>query len=358
MKIPFLNIKPQHEALKAELEQVMAEVVDSGWYVGGQVVETFENDFAQYIGAKNCISCGNGTDALELILEGYEIGEGDEVIIPSFTWVSDGESVVRAGAKPVFADVEVNTFNLSVERIRQLITKKTKAIIAVHLFGLPAELDAIKDLCIEKGIKLIEDCAHAHGAVYDTQKVGGIGDAALFSFYPTKNLGALGDGGAVVTNDQRLADRIRLIKDHGQVVRDKHVLAGRNSRLDTLQAAVLSVKLKYLDQSNKERARLADIYLKALADTDLRLPKKQEGRIWHLFTVLSKQRDELKAHLAKVGIQTAIHYPTPIHKMEAFKNEISLPNAEKISNQILSLPLFPGLKEAEIEYVVEGIKSF
>ncbi|MEP2772526.1 MAG: DegT/DnrJ/EryC1/StrS family aminotransferase [Fulvivirga sp.] len=352
MKVPFLDIKKQHESIRHALDEAVAKVINSGWFIGGEYVERFENEFATYLGAKHCVTCGNGTDALELILEAYEIGAGSEVIMPSFTWVSDAEAVVRSGAKPVFADVAVDTFNLSADHIRPLITHKTKAIIVVHLFGLPCDLNPIKALCSEHGIKLIEDCAQAHGAVYQSQKVGTIGDAALFSFYPTKNLGALGDGGAVVTNSTDLADRIRLIKDHGQPVRDQHLLAGRNSRLDSLQAAVLSLKLKHLDAWNAERARLAADYLKELENTSLKLPLMQQGRVWHLFTVLSEHRDELKDHLAEADIQTAVHYPTPLHKMNAFKHELSLPNAEKLSSQILSLPLYPGLSEDNVRYII------
>jgi len=358
MKVPFLDINKQHDSIRHALDEAIAKVINSGWFIGGEYVERFENEFATYLGAKHCVTCGNGTDALELILEAYEIGAGDEVIIPSFTWVSDAEAVVRAGAKPVFADVAIDTFNLSVENIRPLITDQTKAVIAVHLFGLHADLSSLKSLCNAQEIKLIEDCAQAHGAVYQNQKVGTIGDAALFSFYPTKNLGALGDGGAVVTNSTDLADRIRLIKDHGQPVRDQHLLAGRNSRLDSLQAAVLSLKLKHLDAWNAERARLAAVYLKELENTSLKLPRMQKGRVWHLFTVLSEHRDELKDHLAKADIQTAVHYPTPLHKMNAFKHELSLPNAEQISDQILSLPIYPGLTKVQQAHVIDTIKRF
>lgn len=358
MKVPFLDINKQHDSIRHKLDEAVAKVINSGWFIGGEYVERFENEFASYLDAQHCVTCGNGTDALELILEAYEIGAGDEVIIPSFTWVSDAEAVVRAGAKPVFADVAIDTFNLSVENIRPLITNQTKAVIAVHLFGLPADLAPLKSLCDTHDIKLIEDCAQAHGAVYQNQKVGTIGDAALFSFYPTKNLGALGDGGAVVAYSSDLADRIRLIKDHGQPVRDQHLLAGRNSRLDSLQAAVLSLKLKHLDAWNVERARLAAVYLKELENTSIKLPLMQQGRVWHLFTVLSAQRDELKDHLAKADIQTAVHYPTPLHKMNTFKHELSLPNAEIISSQILSLPLYPGLTETQQAHVINTIKRF
>ncbi len=358
MKVQFLDIARQHAPIQAELDATIEQVVKSGWYIGGEYVDRFENEFAKYLSVNHCVSCGNGTDALELILEAMGIGPDDEVIVPSFTWVSDAEAVARCGAKPVFADVNLTTFNLSVDNINPYITSQTKAIIAVHLFGLPCDMDPIKDLCEEHGIKLIEDCAQSHGAHYKDQKIGTIGDAALFSFYPTKNLGALGDGGAVVTNDKSLNDKIRLIKDHGQTQRDKHVLVGRNSRLDTIQAAILSVKLQYLDQWNKERERLADVYLNELANTNLALPISQKGRVWHQFTVLSEQRDDLRVHLSEAGVQTAIHYPTPIHKMTTFNNDLNLPNAEKIASQILSLPIYPGLTEAKQEYVIDMIKRF
>ncbi len=358
MKVPFLDINKQNEPIKKELSTAIEKVIDSGWFVGGEYVEQFEHAFAHYINADHCVSCGNGTDALELILEGMGIGAGDEVIVPSFTWVSDAEAVVRCGATPIFADVDIKTYDLSAELIASHITTRTKAVIAVHLFGLPCDLSPIKKLCVEHDLKLIEDCAQAHGALYQNQKVGTIGDAAAFSFYPTKNLGALGDGGAIVTNNTDLANKIRLIKDHGQTTRDVHKTTGRNSRLDSLQAAVLLLKLKQLDAWNTERAKLANMYLDRLSGNVKQLPMQQEGRVWHLFTILVEQRDALKSFLEAADIQTAIHYPTPIHKMAAFNNDLNLPNAEKIASQILSLPLYPGLTEAQQAHVIDTIKRF
>ncbi|MTI22752.1 DegT/DnrJ/EryC1/StrS family aminotransferase [Fulvivirga sp. RKSG066] len=358
MNIPFLELKRHHQDIQNELNAVTQKVVEEGWYVGGPRVKQFEEEFAAYLGARHCISCGNGTDALELVLEAMEIGPGDEVIIPSFTWVSNAEVVIRVGAKPVFADLPAHGYNISAEMIEPLININTKVIMAVHLYGVPCDMPAIMHLAKKHDIKVIEDCAQAHGAHIEGQKVGTFGNASAFSFYPTKNLGALGDGGAVVTNDNTLSDKIRLLADHGQQVRDKHLTVGRNSRLDTLQAAVLSLKLKHLDQWNAERAQLANQYLEGLKDCDLILPTSNESRVFHLFTIMSSRRDALKEHLSEKGIATAIHYPKAIHQIEAYHSNEHLPSAEKAASQILSIPLFPGLRKEEVSRLVEEVRRF
>lgn len=359
MKIPFLNLDRSHAAIESELEDAFRSVLDSGWFIGGKEVEKFENEFAKYIGVEHCVTCGNGTDALELILKAFGIGTGDEVILPSFTWVSDAEAVLNVGATPVLADINESNYLLSVDSVREKITANTKAIIAVHLYGSAAVLIGLRQLCKEHSVKLIEDCAQAHGAQIEGKQVGSIGDAAAFSFYPTKNLGALGDGGAVTTNNEELAHRIRLIANHGQSRRDEHEVVGRNSRLDPMQAAFLNIKLGYLDQWNKERERLAEVYLAELDGLPITLPENQPGRVFHLFVIALEERDSLKVHLENKGIQAAIHYPKAIHQISAYKQYSSdLPNAEKAAAQVLSLPLYPGLIEEEVRMVTKEIRRF
>jgi len=358
MKIPFLDIKRQQSSIQEELNAVAQDVIQGGWFIGGEYVDRFEKDFAKYNGIDHCVSCGNGTDALELILRGLDIGQGDEVIIPSFTWVSDAEVIKAVGAEIVFADIEAESFNISAETIAPCITPGTKAIIVVHLYGIPCDMEPILALAKKHSIKVIEDCAHAHGAIYKGKKVGSWGDASAFSFYPTKNLGALGDGGAVLTHDHKLAEKISLLSNHGQVQRDEHVMIGRNSRLDTLQAAFLSVKLKYLDEWNEERRRLAQIYLEGLKGADIILPSNDIERVFHLFVIRTKKRDALKNFLFEQGIETAIHYPKAIHQIDAYQTDITLLNSEKAVEEVLSLPLYRGLSEEEVSKVVDEICLF
>ena len=358
MKVSFLNLRKQQAGLKEKLLATTSNIIEEGWYIGGKYVEQFEHAFSEYLKAGSCISCANGTDALELILRGFGIGKGDEVIVPSFTWVSDAEVVHAVGARPVFADIPMDSYCIAEETIANLITSKTKAIIVVHLYGSPCDMDPIINLGKKYGIKVIEDCAQAHGASYKGKMVGTIGDAAAFSFYPTKNLGALGDGGAIVTNDAALAHTVRLLKDHGQKARDKHVAIGTNSRLDALQAAVLSLKLSYLDQWNDERRRLAQIYLSGMNKMNVKLPDNKIDRVFHLFVIQTAFRNQLKEYLSEHGIETAIHYPTPIHKIEAYQVSEVLPNSERATREVLSLPLYPGMEDAEVEYVIKHIKAF
>ncbi|UII30197.1 DegT/DnrJ/EryC1/StrS family aminotransferase [Fulvivirga ulvae] len=358
MKVSFLDLKRQQAEIKEKLLTTTSNIIEEGWYIGGKHVTQFEHAFSGYLKAENCISCANGTDALELILKGFGIGKGDEVIVPSFTWVSDAEVVHAVGARPVFADIPMDSYCISGETIANLITSKTKAIIVVHLYGIPCHMDPIINLGKEYGIKVIEDCAQAHGASYMGKKVGTIGDAAAFSFYPTKNLGALGDGGAIITNDATLAQTVRLLKDHGQKARDEHVAIGENSRLDALQAAVLSLKLSYLDQWNDERRRLAQIYLSGMNKLDMKLPDNGIDRVFHLFVIQTALRNQLRKYLSEHGIETAIHYPVPIHKIEAYQVSEVLPNSERAAGEVLSLPLYPGMEDAEVEYILDHVKAF
>jgi len=359
MKIPFLDLKLINKPIETQLKEAILQTVDSGWFIGGEPVEKFENAFTDYIGTTKCVSCGSGTDALELILQGYGIGPGDEVILPSFTWISDAEAVINVGAMPVFADINSSGYNLSFDDVESKITSKTKAIIIVHLFGIVCDPEPFISLSRKHSLKLIEDCAQAHGATFKSKKAGNLGDAAAFSFYPTKNLGALGDGGAITTNDNKLADQIRLLTNHGQIARDVHQISGRNSRLDTIQASILSVKLNYLEQWNEKRAELAKIYLKELSNSALDLPDLHKTSAYHLFVVRSYNRDALKTYLEENGIETAIHYPTPIHQMKPFIKEYNpLENAEKASKEVLSLPCNPAISSDQAQYLVDVIKRF
>ncbi len=359
--IKFLDLKALHAPIQDELSEAVQRVVASGWYIGGEEVRQFEEDFASYLKVGHCIGCASGTDALELILRAFGIGPGDEVIVPAMTWVSDAEAVKLVGATPVFADVLENEYTIDPRSISGQITERTRAIIAVHLYGLPCRMTEIMELAKKRDIKVIEDCAHSHGATLGGMKTGGLGDAAALSFYPTKNLGALGDAGAVTTNDPAVAEKIRLLSDHGQPTRDKHVLIGKTSRLDPIQAAVLNVKLKYLDQWNEVRASNARHFLEALQDTGLKLPYVPEGvtHVYHQFVIQSKQRNRLRDYLLTQGIETAIHYPKalpdlPIYNCERYRAG-DFPVSERLSQTALSLPI---LAEASMQnHLVKQIKD-
>ncbi len=364
MKVPFFALDRQYRTIKTEIDQVVASVLGGGSYIGGAPVRQFEEMFADYLHAGHCIGVGNATDALELILRGMDIGEGDEVLVPAHTWISGAEVVDMVGAKPIFVDIHKELYTIDPTSVSARISVRTKAIIAVHLYGKPAPMDVLMPLAKEKGLRLIEDCAQAHGAMIGTRKVGSIGHAAAFSFYPTKNLGAYGDGGAIVTNDGVLARKCRLLANHGQPQRDKHELIGRNSRLDTLQAAILSIKLRFLDQWNGARANHALSYEQGLEDTGLGLPLKQHGHqeVHHIYPIRSPKRDELRAFLTKRGVGTAVHYPkaiplTPAYGHRNFTKE-DFPMAHQVSNEVLSLPIFPELNPQEVAYVIDTVRDW
>ncbi|MEM8567254.1 MAG: DegT/DnrJ/EryC1/StrS family aminotransferase [Bacteroidota bacterium] len=354
--IPLVDLNKLHGPIQEELNEVIHSVVRSGWYIGGEEVEKFEASFAEYCQVKYCIGCANGTDALELILRAYDIGEGHEVIIPALTWVSDAEVVKNVGAKPVFADVD-NYYTISPESIRNRLTPRTKALIAVHLYGQSCDMDEIRKLAAEYNLIVIEDCAQAHGAKFNGTKVGGLGNAAAFSFYPTKNLGALGDAGCVTTNDSVIAKKIHLLANHGQKERDVHVLSGTTSRLDPIQAAVLYVKLKYLDQWNAKRQDNARFYVNELTGSEFILPKFQQNafHVFHQFVIRSERRKAIREKLENNDIQTAIHYPTPLSNMPFFGNYRNCPNAEAFSQSVFSIPVHPSLGLADIQRVSEQL---
>ncbi len=363
-EIPFLDMKSPYAELQSELDAAWQRVMRSGWYILGQEVETFEQEFARYVETKYCVGVGNGLEALHLILRAYDIGPGDEVIVPSNTYIATWLAVSYAGASLVPVEPVEWTYNLDPARLEAAITPRAKAILVVHLYGQTADMDAINAVARKHGLKVIEDAAQAHGARCKGKMAGNLGDAAGWSFYPGKNLGALGDGGAVTTNDATLADRIRTLRNYGSKVKYYNLEKGFNSRLDELQAALLRVKLPHLDEWNARRARIAALYLETLRDTGLVLPLVPEGMqpCWHLFVVRSKERDALQAHLKAQGIGTMIHYPVPPHLQQACRElnqpEGSFPISEAIHREVLSLPMGPHLSMEDAGQVVEAIKSF
>ncbi|NRT87552.1 DegT/DnrJ/EryC1/StrS family aminotransferase [Clostridium beijerinckii] len=364
MEVPFLNFKPMHNEIKDEILDVFEKIYDNNWFILGPHVEAFEKEFSKYCGANHCISCGNGLDALSIILRGYDIGEGDEVIVPANTYIATALAVSYVGAKVILVEPDINTFNIDVTKIEAAITKKTKAIIAVHLYGRPAEIYKIKPLCKKYNLKLIEDSAQAHGAIYNGQKAGNLGDAAGFSFYPGKNLGALGDGGAILTNDKELAEKVRAIRNYGSKIKYYNEYKGVNSRLDEIQAGYLSIKLKSLDKWNSYRQKVAKVYLEKITNNKLILPNidLETDSIWHVFALRTEFRDELVAYLNSHGISTVIHYPIPIHLQKAYKElgykEGDFPLAESISKTVLSIPIWYGMTNEEINYVIDILNKW
>ena len=362
--IPFLNLKAPYQELQAELDEAYQRVMTSGWYILGQEGEAFEQEFAAYCGAKHCIGVGNGLEALHLILRAYGIGAGDEVIVPANTYIATWLAVSYAGAQPVPVEPEERTYNLDPALIETAITPKTKAILVVHLYGQPADMDAIQALGRKYGLKVIEDAAQAHGAVYQGKRAGSLADAAGWSFYPGKNLGALGDAGAITTDDDDLADNLRMLRNYGSKVKYHNLAKGFNSRLDEFQASFLRVKLKYLDEWNARRAHLASLHCELLANTGLVLPVVPADRkaVWHLFVVRTPEREALQEYLQANGIGTLIHYPVPPHLQPAYQElgllEGSFPITERIHNEVLSLPMGPHLSTMELERVVDAIQSF
>jgi dTDP-4-amino-4,6-dideoxygalactose transaminase len=364
-RIPFLDLKPAYSELREELDAAYQRVMDSGRYILGEEVEAFESEFAGYLGAKYCIGVGNGLEALQLILRAYGIGPGDEVIVPANTYIATWLAVSHAGARPVPVEPDPNTYNLDPDHLEGAIHPNTRAILPVHLYGQPADMDPILDIARRHNLKVIEDAAQAHGADYKKRRAGSLADAAGFSFYPSKNLGAFGDAGAVVTNDEELAERVRVLRNYGSRHKYENEVKGFNSRLDPLQAAFLRVKLHHLEDWNDRRRKAAGHYLEALSQlTDLTLPRVPEWAkpCWHLFVVLHPKRDELQQHLQRKGIDTLIHYPTPPHLSAAYESEGwksgDFPIAERLANTALSLPMHPFLDPTSQEEIINAITKF
>ena len=361
-KIPFATFEYMHNEIKEEMLQKFEEVYDKGWFIQGEECAAFEKEFAEYCGSKYCVGCATGLDAIYLILKAMGIGAGDEVIVPSNTFIATALAVTYAGAKVVLVDPDEKTYNLGSEGLEAAVTEKTKAIIAVHLYGQAADMDAVKAVAQKYNLKVIEDSAQAHGATYKGKRAGSLGDAAAFSFYPGKNLGALGDAGAVVTNDKELADKVRALGCYGSKEKYHHIYQGTNSRLDEVQAALLRIKLRNLEHFNAARVAVAQKYLDGIKNEKIILPRIGENRthVWHIFPVLTEKRDEFKGYLEEHGIGTVEHYPIAIHNQEAYRKENlpKMPLAEKISAQELSLPMYYGMSDEDVQYVIDVINQF
>lgn len=364
MEIPFVSLEIMHSEIKKQVLGKFEEVYNRNRFIQGEELLKFEDEFAKLVNSKYCIGCGNGLDSLYLILRAYDIGYGDEVIIPSNTYIATALAVSYTGAKPVFVEPDINTYNIDANLIEESITKKTKAIIAVHLYGQAADMDKVKEIAKRYDLKVIEDCAQAHGTLYKGKEVGTLSDASGFSFYPGKNLGALGDGGAVVTDDKEVADKIRAIANYGSFEKYYNIYKGVNSRLDEMQAAFLNIKLKHLNKWNNDRRRIAQIYIENIKNKKIVLPYEADysKHIWHVFAIRTKERDELQKYLNYNGIGTNIHYPVPIHLQEAYKDfgykTGSFPIAEQISKEVLSLPMWYGMEDDQIGYILEKINSW
>jgi dTDP-4-amino-4,6-dideoxygalactose transaminase len=361
--IPFLDLRRVNAPFDADIRAAIGRVLESGWYIHGAEVKAFEVEFARYCDAGHCVGMANGLDALTMALRALGVGPGDEVIVPSNTFIATWLAVTAVGAIPVPVEPVERTYNLDPERVEAAITSRTRAMIPVHLYGQPADLEPLLVLAARHGIRVLEDAAQAQGSRYRGRRIGGHGDAVAWSFYPGKNLGALGDAGAVTTNDAELAERLRLLGNYGSRVKYRHEVAGGNSRLDELQAAVLRVKLGALDQCNAHRARIAKRYLAGLSGIDLVLPATlpQVDPVWHLFVVRHHQRDALAKLLAQRGVATLVHYPTPPHLQQAYASlgmgTGTFPVSERIHEEVLSLPIGPVQTDAETETVVDAVRE-
>lgn len=364
MSIPFVDLQKTHQEIKKEMTRAFKRVYGKNWFINGEENKLFENEFAKYCGTKFAIGCANGLDALYLILKGYDIGIGDEVIVPSHTFIATALAVTYAGAKPILVECDLHTYNINPKLIEASITKKTKAIIAVHLYGQCADINQIKKIAKKYNLKVIEDAAQAHGATYYDKNAGNLGDAAAFSFYPGKNLGALGDGGAVTTNNKELANKIRAIANYGSTEKYVHAFKGINSRLDEMQAAFLRIKLKKLNKWNNRRKEIAKMYLEGINNKKIIKPEieKFNEHVWHIFAIRTEERDIFKKYLLDNKINTIIHYPIAIHNQKAYSNcgynPKDYPIAEIIAKQEISLPLYYGLKNSEIKYIIKVINNY
>lgn len=365
MKIPFLDIKSQYFSIKEEIDEAINRVFESGQFVGGEEVKSFENNFASYHERRHCISTANGTDSLFTILKMLGSSPGDEVITPAWSWISTAETISATGATPIFADADPETFNISVSDVERKISSRTKIVMAVHLYGQSCDMSTLEKLCINHNLILIEDCAQAHSAKQNDQLVGSFGIASSFSFYPTKNMGAFGDAGCILTNNDELALKLRRFVNHGGLTKDEHLIEGMNSRMDTLQAAVLQIKLKHLNHWNEKRMAIASRYREKLAKTEsIILPITGSGNhhVFHLFVIRLQRRDELKLFLESKGVNTMIHYPRALPFEPAYArfnfNEKDFPVAAQLQQEVLSLPCYPEMTDEMVDYICECINEF
>ena len=365
MKIPFVDLKSQYQSIKSEMDEAISDIIDNTAFIGGKALSDFNDNFARYIGSNNAIGVGNGTDAIIIALKALGISTGDEVIVPANSFIATSEAVTAASGKVVFVDYHPDTYSIDISKIEEKVTNKTKVIIPVHLYGQPADMDPILKIAEKYNLKVLEDSAQAHGARYNNRKIGTFGDIATFSFYPGKNLGAYGDGGAIVTNNDKLADLCKMYANHGRIDKYNHEFEGINSRLDGLQAAVLNVKLKYIDNWNEQRREVASWYKKYLSSTEnIILPIELENTlpVYHLFVIRTKKRNELQQYLKENGISTGVHYPIGLPFLNAYKylnhKPEDFPVTYQYQNEILSLPIYPEMTEEMVKYVSEKINFF
>jgi len=361
MKIPLVGLFDQYQTIKPEIDEAIERIIAKSAFIGGEEVQRFEAEFAAYCEAKACVGVGNGTDAIYLTLRALDVGPGDEVITVAHTFIATSEAISMTGARPVFVDIKEDTMLMDPSRIEGAITPATRAIIPVHLYGQPCEMDAIMAIAQRHGLKVIEDAAQAHGARWRGRRAGSIGDAACFSFYPGKNLGAFGDGGAVVSQDEELIERVRMLANHGRLEKYTHKIEGVNSRLDSLQAAILRVKLRHLDEWNRKRRQHADFYLESFSSSDVKPLTIHEDAetVWHLFVVRVSDREAFQQNLKEEGIATGVHYPVPLHLQPAYEHHRippgALPVTERVSKEVVSLPMYAELAADELESVVNAV---
>ena len=364
MKVPFVSFLPMEHELDKDIREAFERVYTRSWYIEGTEDEAFEKSFAGYCGAGYCVGTGNGLDALMLALKALGIGEGDEVIVPSNTYIATALAVTYVGASPVLAEPDIHTFNIDSDRIESKITERTKAIMPVHLYGQVCDMDPIMEIAARHNLYIVEDCAQAHGATYKGKKAGAFGDVSGFSFYPGKNLGALGDAGAVVTDRKEIADKVRALGNYGSDYKYHHIYKGNNSRLDEMQAAFLAAKLPQLDRMKEERRRVAQKYLNGIRNPEIILPYVLPDAVpvWHIFAIRCRRRDELEKYLNDNGIGTNKHYPIPIHLQECYRDlgyqKGDFPIAEEISATELSLPMYYGITDEQVQYVIDRINEF
>jgi dTDP-4-amino-4,6-dideoxygalactose transaminase len=359
--VAFLDLRAAYEELREEMDAATGRVLATGWYLLGEELEQFESEYAAYIGSKHCVGVANGLDALTLVLRAWGIGPGDEVLVPSNTYIATWLAVSAVGARPVPVEPNERSYVIEADAVRAALTPATRAVIPVHLYGMAADVEAIAEVCHPLGVRVLDDAAQGHGATVRGKRVGSQGDAAAWSFYPTKNLGALGDAGAVTTNDARLAEQLRVLRNYGSRKKYVNEIRGVNSRLDEIQAAILRVKLPVLDEWNARRGRIASAYLDRLADVPVELPAvpPDSTSVWHVFVIRVQNRDAVRAQLAKAGVETLIHYPTPPHAQGAYADlgirVGELPISERIHREVLSLPIGPHMEEFQVKTVVDAL---
>lgn len=360
--IKFLDLEKINNRFRKEIDEKIAEILAKGWYILGDANEKFTNDFADFCGTKYCIGVANGLDALNLIIRAYGFNNGDEIIVPANTYIASILAITQNGCTPVLVEPDIKTYNINPDLIEEKITSKTKAIMVVHLYGQAVQMEKIWQIAKKYNLKIIEDSAQAHGAIYQGKRCGNLGDASGFSFYPGKNLGCIGDGGCVTTNDDELAAKIKALRNYGSDYKYHNIYKGVNSRLDEIQAAVLDTKLKYLDNDNTRRRKIAKYYRENIKNAAVILPETydENAHVWHIFAIRTKERDRLQEYLKENGIETLIHYPIPPHKQDCYKewNNLSYPVTEEIHKTILSIPISPVLTDNEVEKVVEVINGF